>query len=553
MLLVGINAKYIHSNLAIRYLSKADSRCSFREYTIADRAESIAADLYTSGRRTFLFSCYIWNIELVLRICEILKKADSGCVLALGGPEVSFDAEGHLKSHPQIDFVLSGEGEPAITPFLDALASGDFHAVPGLYYRAAGEVQKSAEPAREADMPSLPFPYDEADPVFTEGRIIYYETSRGCPYRCAFCLSGAAGSLRFLPVSRVMREIDFFVSHGVPLVKLVDRTFNADPDRALRIIEYIKERGGDTTFHFEIRAESMTEALIKSLQEAPKGMFQLEIGVQSVNADTLERVNRRANIARLQEVVRALLKNDNIHLHLDLIAGLPGESFAAFLHSFHTLMALRPHNLQLGFLKKLKGSNLAAPGSKFSNFPPYEVISSNAMSYAELLRLAAAEDMLEKYYNSGAFSRSVSYILDTFYPGKEFYFFDDLARHFAKRRGAVGNKALYEALHSFCREQLSDAGVRPHLAYDYCLRHRDSLSFMQVWPHFKEQTFEFLKNPAHIEQYFAHYAGEKPVSLYKKLRFAVIGERVLAFDYSGRATGIDVTEAFARETQHKMQ
>ena len=336
----------------------------------------------------------------------------------------------------------------------------------------------------------------------------------------------------------------------MPLVNLVDRTFNADSTRALAIVEMIKSKKGATTFHFEIRAESMTEALLQSLQEAPRGMFQIEIGVQSVNPPTLEKVNRRPNHEKLCSVVCSLLKNNNIHLHLDLIAGLPGESFTEFLHSFHALMALRPHTLQLGFLKKLKGSTLKAPGSRFADFPPYEVIASDAMSYGELLRLKAAEDMLEKYYNSGAFIKSISYILDTYYKEKEFYLFDELADFFAGRHGSVGQKELFESLYRFCAERFSDREIENRLIYDYCLCHRDSLSFMRQPADLKERAFEFLKNEAVFTQYFAHYAGEKPVTLYKKLRFVAIADRIFAFDYSRKAEGIDVTGAFEQNNTH---
>ncbi len=543
MLLVGINAKYIHSNLAIRYLSKIDKRCRFCEYSIADKEESIAADLFKSGARSFLFSCYIWNMSHVLRICEILKKADPSFCLILGGPEVSFDPEDCLLAHRFVDCILTGEGEGSITPLANALETGDFSLVPGAYYRLDGNVVKSERLVCETDMLALPFPYEDEDMPALKNRIVYYETSRGCPYRCAFCLSGAAGSLRFLPIQKVKEAVVFFARHNVPLVKLVDRTFNADPKRALAIIDIIKQYGKNTTYHFEIRAESMTEALIKSLQEAPRGMFQLEIGVQSVNEGTLKNVNRKPDISRLCEVVQALKKNDNMHLHLDLIAGLPGESFSAFVHSFHTLMKLRPHNLQLGFLKKLKGATLMAPGSVFADFPPYEVVHSDAMSYGELLRLKAAEDMLERFYNSGAFKTTIPYLLETYYQGKEFYFFDELAQYFAAHQGNLSQKALFESLHKFTLERFNDGQVAEHLIYDYALKHRDFLSFMPPRQGLKEMVFEFLKNEKMVAQYFENYIGQKPVALYKKLHFVPIGRRIVAFDYEGEGRACDITEA----------
>ena len=546
MLLVGVNAKYIHSNLAIRYFSKIDSRFSFCEFNISGRPESIAAALYKTGAKTFLFSCYIWNIEHVLKICEILKKAEPAICIALGGPEVSFDAKERLACCDYIDFILTGEGETSISAFADALANGDFSTVPGLYYRKKGTVVQSLVPPKEADLNEIPFPYEEADIKNLANRIVYYETSRGCPYRCAFCLSGAAGSLRFLPVERVEKELAFFEKQGVPLVKLVDRTFNADPDRALAIIEGIKRRGGKTTYHFEIRAESMTSALIQSLSEAPMGMFQLEIGVQSTQPETLKAICRNPQHDRLVEVVSALSKNQNMHLHLDLIAGLPGESLEEFIHSFHDVMKLRPHNLQLGFLKRLKGSTLSAPGSEFWSFPPYEVIHSDAMSYEELLFLKQVEEMLERYYNSGAFSKTIRYILEHYYAGREFDFFADMAAYIGGDTAPKSQKAAFEELYRFSQSKWQENAITDCLIYDYCLRHRDSLSFMKSGDGLKAQAFEFLKQPERVSQYFVNYAGEKPVVLYKKIRFVPIGIRIFAFDYEG-GRAVDVTKEFKLE------
>ncbi len=546
MLLVGINAKYIHSNLAIRYLSKVEKRCRFCEYAISERPEEIASRLFRTGEKTFLFSCYIWNIDHVLKICEILKKADNSFRLVLGGPEVSFSPEDILRNCSFVDFILCGEGETSISSFADSLETGDYSCVPGLFYRTDAVITQSTLPACETDLNDLPFPYDAEDLSALKGRIVYYETSRGCPYRCAFCLSGAAGKLRFLPVERVHRELAFFEEQGVPLVKLVDRTFNADPKRALAIVEGIKARNGRTTYHFEIRAESMTEELIRSLQTAPEGMFQLEIGVQSTNPETLEAINRKPDFERLSRVVKALCVNENMHLHLDLIAGLPGESLSAFIDYFHQVMSLSPQNLQLGFLKKLQGAELFAPGSEFWSFPPYEVIHSDAMTYQDLLFLKQVEEMLERYYNSGAFPMSISYILKTYYPEREFYFFRDMAAFLGDACSPKSQKTAFEELYQFSMETFSDETVSECLTYDYCLTHRDSLSFMQCGDRLKSAAFEFLKKPERVKLYFADYAGEKPVVLYKKIRFMPIGSRIFAFSYDGRGAK-DVTAEFKLE------
>ncbi|MBE7035798.1 MAG: DUF4080 domain-containing protein [Ruminococcaceae bacterium] len=546
MLLVGVNAKFIHSNLAIRYLSLLEERCSFCEFTVQDRPEQIAAKLYKTGEQVFLFSCYIWNVEHILKVCNILKQADCHIRIGLGGPEVSFNAKEYLEENPVVDFIFCGEGEPAIGLFADSLDSLEFDGVPGLWYRENGAICQSSVSALEADMDALPFPYTKEDVQKLKNRILYFETSRGCPYRCAFCLSGGAGSLRFMSLAKVQNAIDFFAEHKVPLVKLVDRTFNADPKRALAIVEAIKEKNSGTTYHFEIRAETMTEVLIESLQKAPKGMFQLEIGVQSVHPETLKKINRKPDFERLCNVVRQLAKNNNMHLHLDLIAGLPGETLEQFISSFNQLMALKPHNLQLGFLKKLKGSTLEAPGSAFWNFAPYEVIHSDAMTYGELLMLHDVEEMLERYYNSGAFSQTLDYLLSTYYAGREFDFFKEIGDFVLLEKEPKSQKAMYELLFLFAEQKFGDAEIKNRLIYDYCCVHRDALSFMQADETLKSKAFEFLKKPERVTHYFEYYAGVKPVVLYKKIRFVPIGNRVIAFDYEHGLT-VDVTTEIEQE------
>ncbi len=546
MLLVGVNAKFIHSNLAIRYLSVVDKRCSFCEFTVQDRPEQIAAKLYKTGEQVFLFSCYIWNIEHILKVCNILKQADCNIRIGLGGPEVSFNAKECLEENPAVDFILCGEGEPSISCFVDCLGTGDYDIVPGLWYRENGAICQSPVSAAEADMEALPFPYIEEDIKSLKNRIVYFETSRGCPFRCAFCLSGGAGSLRFMSLAKVQSAIDFFDEHKVPLVKLVDRTFNADPKRALAIIEAIKAKNGKTTYHFEIRAETMTEELIQSLQEAPVGMFQLEIGVQSVHAETLQKINRKPDFERLCKVVQLLGKNKNMHLHLDLIAGLPGETLEQFIDSFNQLMLLKPDNLQLGFLKKLKGSTLDAPGSAFWNFAPYEVIHSDAMLYEELLMLHDAEEMLERYYNSGAFSQTMDYLLSTYYAGRAFDFFKEIGDFVLLEKEPKSQKAMYELLFLFAEEKFGDIEIKNRLIYDYCFVHRDALSFMQADETLKSKAFEFLKKPERVTHYFEYYNGVKPVVLYKKIRFVSIGNRVIAFDYE-HGISVDVTAEFEQE------
>lgn len=529
-LFVAVNAKFVHTNLAVRYLkNNCDVPSEIREYSINDDLGRVCADIFKTGIKTVLFSCYIWNIEYVLRICEVLKKADSNITIVLGGPEVSFSPEEIIEKNDYIDIIVCGEGELALDKLKDAV----------LTYNGTPQIIKNEE---YVDLDKLVFPYEGEDLSLLDGKILYYETSRGCPYRCAFCLSGAYGKVRYLSLERVKREIEFFIDNNVKLVKLVDRTFNADSKRALEIVEFIKEKSKGTTFHFEIKAEIMKDDLIDSLISAPKGMFQVEIGVQSTDKNTLLNINRTADIEKLKYVVKRLMQNDNLNVHLDLIAGLPGESMESFINSFNEVLSLFPHVLQLGFLKRLKGSALNDEGSKFSEFPPYEVISSDRMTYSDLLILKSVEEVLEKYYNSGSFKESMGYILNTYYKDKPFDFFLGLGEFYeAKAESSLSKKAQFELLKEHCDKTLKDEKVVQAIIFDYCRAYRDNLSFMKPTKGLKERAFEFLKDTVNVNKYFSCHEERLPVQLYKKLRFFQIGKKIYVFDYI-KKNYYDITE-----------
>ena len=519
-LFVALNAKYVHTCLAVRYLKNSLKAPSMiKEYTINDEINRVCAEIFETGIKNILFSCYIWNIDYVLRMCEILKKADKSITIALGGPEVSFSPEEIFEKSAYVDLIICGEGEPVIEKACRLMESKI--AVP--------QIIRNDLPA---DLNALAFPYEGEDISLLEGKILYYETSRGCPLRCAFCLSGAHGKVRYLDLERVKREIEFFVSNKVRLVKFVDRTFNSDAKRAIEIIDFVKNISEETTFHFEITAEIMTPELTLALSSARKGLFQVEIGVQSTNEATLKKINRTYNAEKLKSVVSSLMKNDNINVHLDLIAGLPGESIETFIQSFNEVILLRPHVLQLGFLKKLKGAALNAPASKFSDFPPYEVICSDKMSYKDLLRLKSAEEVLEKYYNSGSFKESMSLILDKHYKENPFDFFDGFGEFYKNEsKIPLSKKAQFEVLFKYCSGRLCDEEVANAIIIDYCKLSRDNLSFMKQRESIKERAFGFLQNEDNVNKYFKSYADRLPTQLYKKLRFAEVGGKIYVFDY----------------------
>lgn len=450
--LVAVNASYSHSSLSLRCLKKAlaDKKVTAREFTINDRVQKAAARLYLDGCGLYAFSCYIWNISFVLDVCRILKAAAPECSILLGGPEVSYDAAAVLEAYPFIDFVLCGEGERSLPAFL---SGAPYEAVDGLAYRKDGQAVTNPPQVIE-NLDILPRLYTKEELAQLTHKIIYYETSRGCPFRCSYCLSSTSHGVRFFSLARVLEDLQLFMDCGVPLVKLVDRTFNIDRARTKQILRYILSHNKSTCFHFEVAADILDEETIALLANAPKGMFQLEIGVQSTNADTLAAIDRKTDFTQLRKTVAALQQNKNMHIHLDLIAGLPYEDYARFTQSFDDVFALRPDMLQLGFLKLLKGTKIRREadkyGYRFTPQPPYEVLSNRFISYAQLLRLEGVEDMVERYYNSGAFEKALEYALGEY--NSAYLFFDALASFFRKQGYAdapQSKKSLYAILYAF--------------------------------------------------------------------------------------------------------
>lgn len=434
-LLVALNAKYAHTNLAVRYLQNALERAGMpaeiAEYTINQPVREVLADIVRRAPERLLFSCYIWNIDRVRALGEQFRLLRPQAFIALGGPEVSYGAEELLASMPWADAILCGEGELAL-PAMLAQAS------PKGVYRAEGCV----------DMDALPFPYRDLRAL--GGRVLYYETTRGCPFGCAYCLSSADTRVRRRSLELVYGDLDRFLDARVMKVKLVDRTFNLDAERAAAIWRYLIEHdNGVTGFQMELGGDLLTGEQLALLKRARVGLFQFEIGVQSTNADTLARVARRTDMDALYDSVRAIRRMGNIHQHLDLIAGLPGETFAMFRQSFDEVIALRPEQLQLGFLKLLRGSRLYAQkealGLDHAPQAPYEVLRTPDMTFEELCRLKRVEEVTESYYNSGRFSHQLEELL-----GREPSAFDMLlALADSLPEGKLSQYDAYDCLYDF--------------------------------------------------------------------------------------------------------
>ena len=435
--LVAINAKYCHTSLSVRslasYIKMRGEDAEVFEFTINDSVSNIIKKLALSKNTVFAFSCYIWNIDIVRRISIDLKVILPNAKIWLGGPEVSFDPE----SYTFADKIFCGEGEEAM---LSEIHSDSGRIIYG-------------KPLENLD--DLPFPYEDIDTL--DNRILYYESSRGCPYNCSYCLSSSQKGVRFKSLDKVLSDIKRFDDSGVGLVKFVDRTFNADKNRANKILEFILNECKNTSFHFEIEGELLDEQQLRLIESFPKGKIQLEIGVQSTNRRTLEAVNRYSDTDKLLSIIERLSKHDNVHIHTDLIAGLPFETYERFGESFNVLFEKRPHCIQLGFLKLLKGSKMRDDAVKwnykYSAAAPYTVYSNDFISFSEIKRLENMEYLVDKLYNSGCFELSLNEAIKKF--DSAFRFFEELSIYMEQRGlydRPLSRKFLYRVLFDFVGE-----------------------------------------------------------------------------------------------------
>lgn len=517
-LLTAINAKYIHSNPAV-YSLKAYAGEEFKEfidiaeYTINQRMEEILAGIYEKKPDVIAFSCYIWNWEIVQQLIEEIPKIMPEIPIWLGGPEVSFDGENILKKYPQLTGIMTGEGEETFKELLNYYVNRNGE--PG---NIAGIVLKEGKTKERelTDISKLPFLYEDTEKF--QNRIIYYESSRGCPYRCSYCLSSIDKKVRFRGIETVKRELQFFLDQKVPQVKFIDRTFNCSHEHALAVWRYLLENdNGITNFHFEIEGDILTEEEINILNRMRPGLVQLEIGVQSTNPETLKEINRFTDFSRLKKVVERIREGKNIHQHLDLIAGLPFEDYNRFIRSFNDVYSLRPNQLQLGFLKVLQGSPMYDKaeeyGIRYMNKPPYEVLCTKWLSYQEVLYLKRIEEMVEMYYNSNQFTHMLSVLELSF--AHPFAMYEKLA-DFYRENGYFLNSPSrayrYEALlHFACmadgeKEEL----YKELLTFDIYLREnmksRPSFS-KELQSEEKKRIREFYAREEEKPRYLKEYAG----------------------------------------------
>ncbi len=437
ILLTTLNSKYVHSNLALKYLyASASMRMNsidLLEFTINNEDDYIFTELLRKSYDVICFSCYIWNVDKTLYLAENLKKARPEIKILLGGPEVSYDAIPFMSQHKFIDFIISGEGEASFSELAEVLLadSRDYEKIGGLTYRFDGKIYVNP-PAPPLQFESVPFPY--LNLVCEEDKIMYYESSRGCPFQCSYCLSSIERRVRTLSMERVRSDLSYFIYKKVKQVKFIDRTFNWDKKRCLEIMKYlIASDNGETNFHFELCGDLLDEELLRLLSDARPGLFQFEIGVQSTNEKALQACSRKCDFAKLAENVKRLVEMGNIHIHLDLIAGLPYEDYPSFRKSFNDVYSLGAHQLQLGFLKLIKGAPIREQASEheyvYRSQAPYEIISNKYISALALIRLKKIENVLELYHNRGGFGRTLEYaafqLTET-----PFDFYEELADYF---------------------------------------------------------------------------------------------------------------------------
>lgn len=537
ILLVACNAKYIHSNLAVydlqAYASDYADHIVLKEYTINQQKDDIMRDIYLEHPDVVCVSCYIWNLSFVKELMADLIKILPGADFWAGGPEVSYDAEKFLTENSEFKGVMVGEGEETFKELAGYYVEKnpqDLKDMTGICYRDGDQIIHNGW-RQIMDLSSIPFIYKDLSEF--KNRIIYYESSRGCPFSCSYCLSSIDKKLRFRDTETVKKELQFFIDNKVPQVKFVDRTFNCKHDHAMAIWKYINEHdNGVTNFHFEISADLLREEELQEMSTMRPGLIQLEIGVQSTNPDTIKAIHRTMDFEKLKGIVDRIHSFGNIHQHLDLIAGLPYEDYDSFRHSFNDVYALKPQQLQLGFLKVLKGSHMMEMcreyGIVYKTQEPYEVLSTKWLDYDHVLKLKTVENMVEVYYNSGQFQNTLEY-LEKFFPDA-FSIYERLGSFYMEKGyGDVSHTRMrrYEILLEFLEDvpEISMDQVKDQMVYDLYLREnlKSRPGFARDQKPFERQIWDFRKREkvaknAHMEVFadgtvlLFNYADRDPLT-----------------------------------------
>jgi len=538
-ILTTLNSKYIHTALSIRYLksySQDITDIDLMEFTINQNVDFIAGEIYKRNPDIIGFSTYIWNRDKTLKVCETIKLVYPDVKIILGGPEVSFDGQDLMDEHWYIDFIVYGEGEITFKELLESILMGkkDYSYINGLIYRKGDSIIQNPPRKLIKNLDNIPSPYSFIGDEF-KNKIVYLESSRGCPFNCQFCLSSTIKGVRYFSLDRVKEDLEKLIDAKVKQVKFVDRTFNANKEYAMEIMNFIMEKDPhNMNFHFEVTAHLLDDDMLKFLKRAKEGLFQFEIGVQSTNVKTLEAIGRKTNLPKLKKVTEEIKSYNNIHQHLDLIAGLPYEDYDSFKDSFNYVYEIKPEKIQLGFLKLLKGSGLRNKrgkyGFKFLDSPPYEVLETNYIKYEEMLKLKGIEDLVEKYYNEGYFEHSIEYIIKNHYKSS-FDFYEDYLKYWEMREFnwvSHSRNRLYEILIHFCKHKgfVDFNIIMEVIKYDYIYNNknpnipkfflREEVALIQrnkhnilkdgnilydLLPHYKDKATKDIINQVHIEKF----------------------------------------------------
>ncbi|HKL41960.1 MAG TPA: B12-binding domain-containing radical SAM protein [Clostridia bacterium] len=535
ILLTTLNSKFIHSSLAIRYLRAViepmkNIDVELKEYTINMHTEDILVDLYKGQYDLIIFSTYIWNYSEITNLTRALKKVCPETKILLGGPEVSYASEEEMKDNPNIDFIIYGEGEDTFKEFIKAFkVNQSYESINGLVYREKRNIIKNSERPLIKDLDEIPFPYKDT----LEGldhRIIYYESTRGCPFNCSYCLSSTIKGVRYFSLDRVKEDMLFFLKKNVKQVKFVDRTFNVKKEHYFEIIKFLNNNdNGVTNFHFEITASLLDQEVIDYLKTVRPGLFQLEVGVQTTNTNSLETINRGMDFLSIKKTLVEIVRLENIHSHLDLIAGLPYEDFDSFLSSFNDVYSLNPNKLQLGFLKILKGSEMEKNhelyGLVYDDSPPYQIYFNKFINFDEMIVLKGIEELLDIYYNSNYFAHALDYLVNKKFKSPSSFYHAFYEYWCEKKLFEHKHSKLkrYKILLDFYNETFDSSQVFDALLkFDYILNKNKKIDklFYRIKPNgYRNSCHEFLQDEEKIEKYLPHFKDKNAKYIIKRVHF----------------------------------
>jgi len=560
VVLTTLNAKFIHSCIALKYLEVACRPICpdimSKEYTINNELLNILSDIYQEQPAIVGLACYIWNVDMTLKLAGLLKKVLPQVVIILGGPEVTYDPTEVMKQYSAVDYIVQGEGEETMQELLIALQShSPVHGIAGISYRQ-NELIVSGAPQIVENLNSIPFPYCDKDMDKLADRIIYYESARGCPFSCSYCLSSATSGVRFFNLERVYRDLQFFISHNVRQVKFVDRTFNARKEHYLPILRFLAKSNCRTNFHFEIAADVLDDEVIEFLKEVPIGRFQFEIGIQTTSEPTLDKISRHNNWSKIMDYVIKIISYQNIHVHLDLIVGLPQENYERFGQSFNDVYQLKPQMLQIGFLKMLKGAAIRKGADKYNyvflDYAPYEVLSNDCMTYGDIRKLKILEEVFNQIYNTGRYKYTLQFLI-TLYDSDAFKFYDELATYWEERElhlVAHSSKSLYKYLVDFCqvyhRQEVDLA--QEFLKFDALISEKGTVrsEFLswnkEVWG--KEKS-AFWSSQENVRNYLPDYTFTNWRDVHKKHHIEVFSINIFEYLKSGIITRRDTPVLFS--------